>query len=190
MRLGYHGFLCSNTRKKLTTRHVFLLLFLLSSFLLCPVSEAETIEEISPVHTPDGAVIFIIDGLSSYYVYPEYTPHAINGDTLEKAVPENMLIIFNQSCRVLDVEAPQTFTEGGHSVIATGYSKADSEITGAYDTSLYDVAHDNDYLTFAIMEKGDSSGISSKQNVIIHDVDNSITEPEMITSINGLSGSG
>ncbi|WP_340818173.1 sulfatase-like hydrolase/transferase [Methanolobus sp. WCC4] len=161
----------------------FLLLF------LSPTCTANSIVEIGPVNTPHGAVILIVDGLSSSYIYPEYTPYAIDGSELEKARPEKILSIFDQSCRVLDVTAPQTFTEGGHSVLATGYSKADGELVGAYRTTIYDVAHDNDYMAFAIMQKGDSSGMCSKQNVVIHDVDNSINEPKMVTDTNMLSTS-
>ncbi len=164
-------------------------LFFLILFLI-PTCSANDVAEINSVNTPKGAVILIVDGLSSCYVYPEYTPYAIDGSVLEKAEPENILQIFDQSCRVLDVTAPQTFTEGGHSVIATGYSKADSVLVGSFGTTIYDVAHDNGYLTFAIMEKGDSSGIRSKQNVIIHDAKNSITEPEMVIETNMLSGIG
>ncbi len=165
----------------------FCAIFFLLLFLIPTCSASETVE-INPVNTPHGAVILIVDGLSSCYVYPEYTPHAIDGSELDKAEPENILQIFDQSCRVLDVVAPQTFTEGGHSVIATGYSKADSELVSSFGTTMYDVAHDNGYLTFAIMEKGDSSGMRSKQNVIIHDVDNSINKPEMVTETNMFSG--
>lgn len=160
----------------------FLLLFLI------PACSASEFVEINPVNTPQGAVILIVDGLSSCYVYPEYTPYAIDGSELEKANTENMLQIFDQSCRVLDVTAPQTFTEGGHSVIATGYSKADSELVSSSGTTIYDVAHDNGYLTFAIMQKGDSAGMRSKQNAIIHDAANSINNPEMITETNMFSG--
>ncbi|WMW22998.1 phosphoglycerate mutase [Methanolobus mangrovi] len=167
----------------------FCALFFLLLFLI-PTCSADDIAEINHVNTPQGAVILIVDGLSSCYVYPEYTPYAIDGSMLEKAEPENILQIFDQSCRVLDVTTPQTFTEGGHSVIATGYSKADSVLVGSFGTTIYDVAHDNGYLTFAIMEKGDSSGIRSKQNAIVHDAENSITEPEMVIETNMLSGTG
>ena len=160
----------------------FLLLFLI------PICCASETVEINPVNTPQGAVILIVDGLSSCYVYPEYTPYAIDGSELEKANTENMLQIFDQSCRVLDVVAPQTFTEGGHSVIATGYSKADSELVSSFGTTIYDVAHDDGYLTFAIMQKGDSAGMRSKQNAIIHDAANSINNPEMVTETNMFSG--
>lgn len=164
----------------------FLLLIILSLQLCTSACAAETIEELNPVNTPDGAVILIVDGLGSCYVYPEYTPYAIDGSMLKKAESGNLYDIFNQSCRVLDVKAPQTFTEGGHSVIATGYSKADSGITGSTDTTIYDIAHDNSFLTFAIMEKGDSAGMCSKQNVIIHDTTNSITSPQMEISVNDI----
>ncbi|WP_094228824.1 sulfatase-like hydrolase/transferase [Methanolobus psychrotolerans] len=176
-----------NTYKHTTSK--FSILFFLLLFLI-PTCSANNIIEINPVDTPQGAVILIIDGLSSCYVYPEYTPYAIDGSVLDKAMPEKMLQIFDNSCRVLDVIAPQTFTEGGHSVIATGYSKADGVLVGSSGTTIYDIAHDNGYLTFGIMEKGDSSGFCSKQNVIIHDAENSITEPEMIIATNRISGAG
>ncbi|SFM29935.1 sulfatase-like hydrolase/transferase [Methanolobus profundi] len=159
-------------------------------FVLISVCSANEVAEFDQVNTPQGAVILIVDGLSSCYIYPEYTPYAIDGSVLDKAEPEQILQIFDQSCRVLDITAPQTFTEGGHSVLATGYSKADGELVASSGTTVYDVAHDNGYLTFAIMEKGDSSGMRSKQNVIVHDAENSITEPEMIIETNMLSGDG
>ncbi|TQD25906.1 sulfatase-like hydrolase/transferase [Methanolobus vulcani] len=148
---------------------------------------ANTVAEIGSVNTPHGAVILIVDGLSSCYVYPEYTPYAIDGSALEKAEVPKMQEIFSNSSRILDIKAPQTFTEGGHSVIATGYSGADSGLTAASGTTFFDIAHDYDYLTFAIMEKGDSYGFCSKQNVVTHDIENSINEPEMVIQTNMLT---
>ncbi len=169
-----------------TVAVLLLCCFVLLIFFV-PSCNADTVVEIGDVNTPQSAVIFIIDGLSSCYVYPEYTPHAIDGSVLDKAKTPNIKEIFNNSCRVLDIKAPQTFTEGGHSVLVTGYSKADSEIAGAHRTTIYDVAHENGYLTFAIMQKGDSTSICKKQNVIIHDTENSVNEPEMVTSVNDFS---
>ncbi|MBP1908525.1 sulfatase-like hydrolase/transferase [Methanolobus bombayensis] len=150
-------------------------------------ANANDVVEIGEVNTPHGAVILIADGLSSCYIYPEYTPYAIDGTILEKADVPGILEISNNNCRILDVKVPQTFTEGGHSVLATGYSKSDAALTGSSGTTFYDVAHNYDYMTFAIMEKGDSYGFCSKQNVVIHDVDNSINEPEMVIETNFLS---
>ncbi|MDG6244584.1 MAG: sulfatase-like hydrolase/transferase [Methanolobus sp.] len=163
-----------------------LLILILFTFSTCAATE---IIEIDNVNTPQGAVIFIADGLSSCYVYPEYTPYAIDGNMLDKADMDKMNYIFDQSCRVLDVTAPQTYTEGGHSVLATGYSKADGILVGSSGTTIYDIAHDYGYMTFGVMQKGDSSGMRSKQHVIIHDISNSVNKPVMVTEMNMISDS-
>ncbi|MDK2939842.1 MAG: hypothetical protein PWQ51_2007 [Methanolobus sp.] len=175
--------------RKTDTLHLFSIccVLLLALCIFTSQAGANTVTEIGSVDTPHGAIILIVDGLSSCYVYPEYTPYAIDGSMLEKAEVPEMQKIFDNSCRVLDVTVPQTFTEGGHSVIATGYSNADSELTGSSETTFFDVAHDYDYLTFAIMEKGDSGGFCSKQNVVMHDTKNSINEPEMVIQTNMLN---
>ncbi|WMW25124.1 sulfatase-like hydrolase/transferase [Methanolobus sediminis] len=160
---------------------------LLMLYFFTAQAGANTVAEIGSVNTPHGVVILIVDGLSSYYTYPEYTPCAIDGSVLKKADVPKMQEMFNNSCRILDVTVPQTFTEGGHSVIATGYSRADSELTGSSGTTIFDIAHDYNYLTFAIMEKGDSYGFCNKQNVVMHDTENSINEPEMVIETNMLT---
>ena len=180
-----------NTERKTNTLNFSLIYctFLLILCLFTVQAGANTAEEIGTVNTPHGAVILIIDGLSSCYVYPEYTPYTIDGSVLEKADVPKMQEMFENSCRILDVTVPQTFTEGGHSVIATGYSGADAELTGSSGTTFFDIAHDYDYLTFAIMEKGDSHGFCSKQNAVMHDTENSINEPEMVIETNMLTNS-
>jgi hypothetical protein len=179
------------SKRKTDTLHLFSIccvFLLIVCFFIAP-AEANSIAEIGPVNSPHGAVILIIDGLSSCYIYPEYTPYAIDGSVLEKADVPKMQEIFGNNCRILDVTVPQTFTEGGHSVIATGYSKADSELTGSSGSTIFDIAHDYDYLTFAIMEKGDSYGFCSKQNVVMHDTENSINEPGIVIETNMLTDS-
>ncbi len=151
---------------------------------LCIFPASAIIVDVAPTNAPHGAVILIMDGVSSCYIYPEFTPYAIDGSLIEKADNDNMSFIFDQSCRVLDVVAPQTYTEAGHSVLVTGYSRADGDIVGGYDTTIYDVAHDYDYLTFAIMEKGDFSSMCEEQNVVVHDATNSINNPEMLVKTN------
>ncbi|WP_406661657.1 alkaline phosphatase family protein [Methanolobus sp. ZRKC3] len=150
----------------------------------CILPANATIVDVSPVDAPQGAVILIMDGVSSCYIYPEFTPYAIDGSILDKAEIKNMSFIFGQSCRVLDVTAPQTYTEAGHSVLVTGYSKAIGELVEGSETTIYDVAHDYDYLTFAIMEKGDFAAMCNKQDVVVHDVANSVNNPEMIVKTN------
>lgn len=163
------------------------LLLLLLNVLLQPAG-AYPVVEVNPVNTPHGAVILIVDGLSSSYIYPEFTPYALDGSVIGKANMPNMTFIFDQSCRVLDVRAPQTYTEAGHSVLVTGYSKALSDSVAGSGTTIYDVAHEYDYFTFGVMQKGDSSAICAKQDVIVHDATNSINEPEMVIDTNIRAG--
>ncbi|WP_167848804.1 alkaline phosphatase family protein [Methanolobus halotolerans] len=145
---------------------------------------AYSVVEVNPVDTPHGAVILIVDGLSSSYIYPEFTPYALDGSVIGKASTPNISMIFDQSCRVLDVRAPQTYTEAGHSVLVTGYSKALSDTVEGTGTTIYDVAHEYDYSTFAIMQKGDFWSLRAKQDAIVHDASNSINRPEMMTDTN------
>lgn len=157
---------------------VFMLMFLLQ-----PVCAYQLVE-VDPVNTPHGAVILIVDGLSSSYIYPEFTPHALDGSVLEKANAPNISLILNEGCRILDVRAPRTYTEAGHSVLITGYSDALSDSVAGSGTTIYDVVHEYDYLAFGIMEKGDFASICAKQDVILHDISSSINKPEMIIDTN------
>jgi 2,3-bisphosphoglycerate-independent phosphoglycerate mutase len=153
-------------------------------FFMCILPVNATIVEVSPTTAPHGAVILVMDGVSSCYIYPEFTPNAIDGSILNKANIPNMLSIFDQNCRVLDVTAPQTYTEAGHSVLVTGSSKSDGELVGGSGTTIYDVAHNYDYMTFAVMEKGDFSSLCKKQDAVIHDATNSMNNPEMLVETN------
>lgn len=74
---------------------------------------------------------------------------------------------------------PQPTTGPGHSVIATGYSKADTETVGFEDATLYDAAHKAGWLTLAVMEKGDAGNFRNEQDAILFAESNSINEPSM-----------
>lgn len=152
-------------------------LFLLASLLFLSLSTpvgALTEVELSPVPSPDGAVFLIVDGLSAPFVYPELTPRALDGNPLEKALLTTLPEIAGESARVLDIRAPQTFTEGGHSVLVTGNRKADSELVSFKDASLFDAAHKNGYLCLGVMERGDSWAICAEQDAILRDKNNSL----------------
>lgn len=159
-------------------------LFLLLLNLILQPAGAYSVVEVNPVNSPHGAVILIVDGLSSSYIYPEFTPYALDGSVIGKANTTNLSFILDESSRVLDVRAPQTYTEAGHSVLVTGYSKALSDSVERSGTTIYDVAHEYDYYTFAIMKKGDFASMCGKQDVIVHDATNSINKPEMIIATN------
>jgi len=161
-----------------------LLLFLAILILATTPALALTEVEVSPVNTPDGAVVLIVDGLSAPFIYPELTPHALDGTRLEKAKLENLPKINEVSARVLKFRAPQTFTEGGHSVLVTGKPDADSELVSFKDATIFDVLHEKGYLCIAIMEKGDSGTISAEQDVILKDENNSLKNIHIVLEKN------
>ena len=96
---------------------MFFLAILFTFSVFSSPASALTEVEVNPVNTPEGAVVLIVDGLSASFIYPELTPHALDGTPLEKARFENIPKINENSARVLEFRAPQTFTEGGHSVL-------------------------------------------------------------------------
>ncbi len=167
----------SSTRILLLT----LISLLLFSFLPIPAI-ASTLVEVNPVNTPDGAVILIIDGLGSPYIYPELIPYAIDGTVLDKAVVHNISQIAQNSARVVDIRAPRTYTEAGHSVIVTGNSGADGEVFGHPGATIYDMAHDNGYLALAVLENGDFYEMRAEQDIILYDETNSINNPTIMMS--------
>lgn len=152
---------------------VFLTLFFAFFIFPSPASGLTEVE-VNPVNTPQGAVVLIVDGLSAPFIYPELTPHALDGIALEKAKLENLPRINKESVRVLEFRVPQTFTEGGHSVLVTGNPSADSELVSFKDATIFDILHREGYLCIAIMEKGDFGSICAEQDIILKDENNSI----------------
>jgi 2,3-bisphosphoglycerate-independent phosphoglycerate mutase len=159
-------------------------ILLISSAAFSLPACALTEVEVNPVNTPDGAVVLIIDGLSAPFIYPELTPHALDGTTLEKARLENIPKIGKSSARIIDFRAPQTFTEGGHSVLVTGNPDADSEFVSFKDANIFDILHKKDYLCIAIIEKGDSWSICAEQDAVLKDENNSIKNIEIVLEQN------
>ncbi len=156
----------------------------------CPAF-ALTEVEVSPVQTPNGAVLLIADGISAPFVYPELTPYALDGSPLERARLEAIPEISKESAKVLELRVPQTFTEGGHSVLVTGNTGADSELVSFRDATLFDVLHEQGYLCIGVMEKGDSWSICAEQDAILRDEKNSISKLEpTLESYEHASGAG
>lgn len=165
--------------KPLQVLVILITLLVFSAAFSVPASGITEIE-VSPINTPSGAVVLIIDGLSAPFIYPELTPHALDGTPLEKARLENIPEIGKKSARILEVRAPQTFTEGGHSVLVTGNPGANSEFVSFKDASIFDILHSEGYLCIAIMEKGDSWSIRAEQDAVLRDENNSIKNMEII----------
>lgn len=157
----------------------FLVMFFIFFIFPAPASGLTEVE-VNPVNTPPGAVVLIVDGLSAPFIYPELTPHALDGTPLEKAKLENLLEISKESARLLELRAPQTFTEGGHSVLVTGNPGADSELVSFKDATIFDILHRKGYLCIAVMERGDSWSIRAEQDVILRDENNSIKNMKIV----------
>ncbi len=145
---------------------------------------AETIIEISPVDTPEGVVVLIVDGLGSSYIYSELTPHAVDGSVLNKPELSNLSSIYKNSARIVDITTPRIDSDAGHSILVTGNSEADGQMVAYPGSTIYDILHENGYLAFAILEKGDSDQLLAEQDVVIHDTTTSINDPQMAVLIN------
>ncbi|SET02088.1 Phosphoglycerate mutase (BPG-independent, AlkP superfamily) [Methanococcoides vulcani] len=164
-------------------KRVFLVICFIVSFT-APPAGALTQIDVNPISTPDGAVILIIDGLGSSYIYPEITPYALDGAIIEKPVVRNISMLSDQGLRVLNVLTPSTEGENGHSVIVTGNSGATPAMVAYTDATIYDIAHKNGYFTLAILEKGDIPEILAEQDVVVHDLTTSINDPQMEVIVN------
>ncbi len=144
--------------------------------LILPIAGATDVI-INPVTSPNGAVLLIVDGLGSSYFYPEFVPHDLDGNELMKAEANDIMLIADGGARILDVRAPQPRTTLGHSVLATGYSRADPLLVEFNDATIFDAAHKHDYLCIAVMQKGDFETLRAKQDAILFDSSNSIKTP-------------
>lgn len=165
----------------------FLLVF--SMYCIFSVMPATAYSEVmvNPVNTPSGLVIVIVDGLGAPYVYPEHIPHSLDGEPLEVPVFCNISMLGSTGTKVSVLRVPQTYTEAGHSVLVTGDPKALSNTVKIPHSTIYDIAHEYDYLAFGIMEKGDFSSICDEHDVIVHDSSNSMNNPGMLVESSSLA---
>ncbi len=125
------------------------------------------------IKRPDGAILFIIDGMGSSYYYPELTPYALDSSELSKARTQNLSF----GTRIINISTPYPVTGIAHSVIVTGDSKANEEIVGYPDATIYDVTKQHGFINLAVMEKGDFINMREEQDMILFAQNNSIDEP-------------
>ncbi|MDM7935655.1 MAG: alkaline phosphatase family protein [Methanothrix sp.] len=143
---------------------VLLILFL--SFLIC-TAEALDIQ-VGHHERPHGAVILVVDGLGSSYVYPEHNPYALDGTPLEKATLFNLT---GRGARVIDVRVPLPETRRSHQVLITGSLSARTDDLGP---TIFDAARDQGYLCLAVLERGDSIEVLLEQDAVLYLDDNSL----------------
>lgn len=150
----------------------YILLVTLLFFTFSPASGATEIE-LNDIKRPDSAILFIVDGLGSSYFYPELMPFALDESEISKAIAGNLTF----GVRLLDIRTPIASTGPAHSVIVTGYSKANEEIVGYPDATIYDVSRQHGFVNLAVMEKGDFANLRDEQDIILFAQNNSIDEP-------------
>ncbi|MCD4806511.1 MAG: sulfatase-like hydrolase/transferase [Methanococcoides sp.] len=140
--------------------------------------------DIQNIETDHSAVILIVDGLGASYIDPKKIPYALDGSPLEKPNIQNISALAKDGLQAFSVLTPSTEGENGHSVIVTGNPRATSAMITHNDATIYDVARDNGYLMFAILEKGDTTELLAEQDVAIYDSTTSINDPQMKVVLN------
>ncbi len=163
------------------------LLFLLLQLNVCIVSAADggvqpygvSDGELGEPGAPDGAVILVVDGLGSSYVYPEHSAYALDGSPLGRVVLFNLT---GGGARAIDVRVPVPETSKSHSVLVTGSSQADPNFLGP---TIFDAARKEGYLCLAVLERGDSLEMLKKQDAVLYLDDNSIHGAEPVPGFRG-----
>jgi len=152
--------------------------FIIFLFLILTLNVTAAVSDITlnNVKKPQSAILFIVDGFGSSYYYPELTPFAIDGTELLKTQGRNLTF----GTRIIDIKTPHPVTGLAHSTIVTGFSKANEEIVGYPDATIFDITRKHGFINLAVMEKGDFSTMRQEQDIILYSPNNSIDEPEML----------
>ncbi|GFO96904.1 putative phosphoglycerate mutase [groundwater metagenome] len=156
---------------RIPMKNILLIAVLFFTFSVAASGATEII--LNDIQRPDSAILFIVDGLSSSYFYPELTPYALDGTELSKAVTWNLTF----GTRLLDIRTPNPSTCPAHSVIVTGYSGANEEMVGYPDATIYDITRQHGFVNLAVMEKGDFQNLRDEQDIILFAQNNSIDKP-------------
>lgn len=130
--------------------------------------------QVGPQAVPGGAVILVVDGFGSSYVYPEHEPYALDGSLLEKTVLFNLT---GSGARAVDVRVPIPETTKSHSVLITGFSGVDPQFLGR---TIFDAAREKGCLCLGVLERGDSKEVLEKLDAVLYLDDNAIHGAEPV----------
>jgi 2,3-bisphosphoglycerate-independent phosphoglycerate mutase len=144
------------------------LLFLLFLILCSITSGAEV--QVGEVAKPAGAVICVVDGLGSSYVYPEQSAYTLQGSFLGRAMLFNLTA---DGARVADIRARVPETEKSHSILVTGNLKAEPDFLGP---TIFDIAREKGFLCLALLQRGDFAGMLAEQDIVLYSANNSLHE--------------
>ena len=157
------------------------ILFLISLF---PVAGAQTIVDVGETTPPQNMIILIIDGMGSSYINPDAPPQALNGEPIRTANTPDLQSMISEGLLIPNVAVPTPKTGPAHSVIITGYSRAEQEMVEFPGATIYDILGGEGFLSIALMHKGDFSQLRSEQDIGLFSESNSITEPSIKIQIN------
>lgn len=152
---------------------LFLFLFLLNSCSAEGTADGVA-KSVAGGEQTHGAVILVVDGLGSSYVYPEHSAYALDGSPLGKVVLFNLT---GNGARAIDVRVPVPETSKSHSVLVTGFSQAEPMLLGP---TIFDAAREKGYLCLAVLERGDSLEMLKEQDAVLYLDDNSIHGAEPV----------
>lgn len=138
---------------------------------------------------PNGAVLLIVDGMGSYYLFPELKGETLTNETVGISVLQTMPQIWENGFRISEMEVPVPVTEKGHSVIVTGNPNADAEMVGYSDSTFMDVLHSEGFLCIGVMQRGDFESMRKKFDVIIYDKTNSVNNMDFTVQTNSFDDS-
>ena len=163
----------------------FLRLFFIFIFIILPLlffSNIAAAQSANPFstdlsglnNTPNGAVFVIVDGLGSYYLFPELKGETIAGESIQRARLQTLPKIWENGFRISEMIVPVPVTDKGHSVLVTGNPKADPEMVGYTDASFMEVFRQEGFICIGVMQRGDFETMRKKFDIIIYDKSNSV----------------
>lgn len=144
------------------------LLFLIFLILQCLASGAEV--QVGEMAKPAGAVICVVDGLGSSYVYPEQGAYTLEGSILGRATLFNLT---TDGARVADIRARVPETGKSHSILVTGNLESEP---GMLPTTIFDIAREKGFLCLALLQRGDFAEMLAEQDIVLYSANNSLHE--------------
>ena len=167
---------------------ICIILLLLSVFSYAAAQSGDFLStDLSESDLPNGAVFLIVDGLGSYYLYPELIGETLFGEPIQKAHLQTLSNIWDNGFRVSEMSVPVPVTEAGHSVLVTGNPKADSEMVGYRDAAFLDILHDEGFICIGVMQRGDFESMRNKFDILVYDVSNSVDSMDFTVQENSLA---
>jgi len=143
----------------------------------------------TPPSPPDGVVLLIVDGLGSYYLFPELTGKSLENESAGHAYLHTISEMWENGFRISRMKVPVPATESGHSVIMTGNRKANAEIVSYTNSTFLDVLREEGFICIGVMQRGDFESMRNKFDVIIYDKTNSVNNMEFTIQKNDFPAS-